>query len=60
MEITAVISGQQSPRLQQIRTSPNTAATGKERKEENLLTFGKPQVGRDLQHNTLASTANLK
>jgi len=39
-----------------MRTSPNAAATVTE--EEKLLTFGRHPVGRDLQQDPLASTAN--
>lgn len=35
----------QSPKLQQMRTSPVAAAT----KKQNLLTFERPQVNKDLQ-----------
>jgi len=35
MESTAIIAGQQSPRLQQTRTNPNAAAIYTETKEEN-------------------------
>ena len=45
-------------RLQQMRTSPNAAAVDTETKEEKLLTFGRILVGRDLQQDTLISTAN--
>ena len=38
--------------------SPNAAAKDTEKKGEKLLTLGRPQVGRDLQQDTLASTAN--
>jgi len=58
-ESTAIKVGWQSPRIQQKRTNPN-AVIDTEMKEEKLLTSGRPQVGRDLQQNTLASTANPK
>jgi len=38
-----------------MRTSPNAAAVDMETKEEKLLTFGRSQVGRYLQRNTLTS-----
>ena len=57
MESTAIIAGWHSPRLQQIRTSLNAAAVDAETKEENLLTFRRPQAGRDLQRDTVTSTA---
>ena len=38
--------------------SPNTAAVDVETKEKNMLTLGRPQIGRDLQQNALASIAN--
>jgi len=41
-----------------MQTSPNTAAIGVEAKEEKLPTFRRPQVSKDLQQDTLASTAN--
>jgi len=50
--------GWHNPRLQQIRTSPNAGARDTEKKEEKLLTFGSPPVGRNLQWYTPASTAN--
>jgi len=49
MESTAIIAGWQSPRLQQMRTSSNTAAEDTETKKEKLLIFGKPPVGNNLQ-----------
>jgi len=42
-ESIAIIARWQSPRQQQMRTSPNAAAVDAETKEENLLTFGRPQ-----------------
>ena len=36
----------------------NAAAVQAETKEKKLLTLGRPQVGRDLQQDTLTSTAN--
>jgi len=38
-----------------MRTSPNVATVGTETKEEKLHTFGRPQVGRDIQQDTLTS-----
>ena len=58
MESTAIIAGYQSPRQQQVRISPNAAAVYTETKEKKLLTLRRPQVGRDLQQDTLASTTN--
>jgi len=55
IESTAIVAGQHNPRLQQMRTSTNAAATDTKTKEEKLLTFGRPQVGRDLQQNALTS-----
>jgi len=45
MESTAE---QHNPRLQQMRTSPNTEAMDAETKEEKLLTLGMPLVDKDL------------
>ena len=56
MESTAIIGERHNSGLQQIRTRPNAAATVTE--EEKLLTFGRHPVGRDLQQDPLASTAN--
>lgn len=47
-ESTAIIAVQHNPQLQQIRTSPNTAALDTETKEK-VLTFEGPPVGKDLQ-----------
>jgi len=58
VESIAIIVGWQSLWLQQMRTSPNAAAIDTEMKEKNLLTFGRPQIGKDLQENILTSTAN--
>jgi len=58
MSSTAIITGWHKRRLQQMRTNPNAAIVDTERKEENLLTLGKPQVGRDLQQDILTSIAN--
>jgi len=58
MEGTAIIEKQHNPRLQQMRTSTNAAAANTETKEEKPLTLRRPQVGRDLQQNTLTSTAS--
>ena len=58
MESTAIVAGQHNPRLQQMSTSTNAAATDTKTKEEKLLTFGRPQVDRNLQQDTFASTAN--
>jgi len=41
-----------------VRISSSAADMDAETKEKNLLTLGRPQVGRDLQQDTLASTAN--
>jgi len=41
-----------------VRASPNSTAMHTETKEKNLLTLGRLQVCRDLQQETLASTAN--
>lgn len=57
MESTAII-GWQSPRLQQFRTSPNAKAVDARAKEKNLLISGRPQVGKDLQRDTLDSCVN--
>jgi len=57
-ENTAEIAGWQSQWLQQMRTSPNAAAVDAKTKEEKLLTSERSQVGKDLQRDTLASTAN--
>jgi len=46
IESTAIIVEWHNPRLQQMRTSPNAATVGTDIKEEQLLTFGMPQVGR--------------
>lgn len=60
MESTAIKVGWQSPRIQQKRTNPN-AVIDTETKEEKLLTSGRPQVGRDLQHEMpLPSLPTLK
>jgi len=48
MKNTAVIADGHNCRLQQMRTSPNAAAVDTETKEEKLLTFGRPPVGREL------------
>ena len=58
MESIAVIAEWHNPRLQEMRTSPNAAAVDAETKEEKLLTFGRPPVGKDLQQDTLTFTAN--
>jgi len=58
MESTAIIAGWQSLWLQQMKTNPNAAAIDAEMKEKKLLTFRRPQVGRDLQQDALTSTAN--
>ena len=50
IESIATIAERHNPRLQQIKTSPNAAAMDTEPKEEKLLTFGRPQVGRDFQY----------
>lgn len=51
-ESTAIIALQHNPQLPQIRTSPNTAALDTETKEEQVLTFEGPPVGKDLQQDT--------
>jgi len=43
-----------------MRTSPNTTGIDTEKKEENLLTFGRPQVGRDLQMRYSSALPTLK
>ena len=53
---TAIIAKWHNHRLQQMRTSPNAAAT--DTKEEKPLTWGRPPVSRDLQQDTLAPAAN--
>ena len=58
MESTATVAGWHNPRLQQMKTGLTTTAIDAETKEENLLTFKRPQAGRDLQQDTLASTDN--
>ena len=52
------MAGWQSLKLQQVRISPNAVVIDAVTKGENLLTFGRPQEGRDLQQNLLTSTAN--
>jgi len=49
MKSTAVTAEWYNLRLQQIRTSPNTAAMNAETKKVKLLTFKRPPVGRNLQ-----------
>jgi len=58
MENTAKTAGWQSPRLQQVRRSPNAAAMDAETMEKKLLALGRALVGSDLQQDTLTSTAN--
>jgi len=58
MESIAIMAGWQSLKLQQVRISPNAVVIDAVTKGENLLTFGRPQQGRDLQLNLLTSTAN--
>ena len=58
MERIAITAERHNPRLQQRRTNPYTTAMDTEIKEEKVLTFGRPQVGRDLQQDTPTSTAN--
>ena len=41
-----------------MRTSPSAAAVDTETKEEKLFTFKRHPVGRDLQKDTLTSTAS--
>jgi len=41
-----------------MRTSPNAAAMDTESKEEKLLTFTGPQLGRELQQDTHTFTTN--
>jgi len=43
MKITAIIAVWYNLRLQQMRTSPDAVTMDAETKEENLLTFGRPQ-----------------
>jgi len=57
MERTAIM-GWQSPRLQQIRISPSAAAMNTETKEKRQFTLRRLQAHRDLQRDTLTSTAN--
>jgi len=45
--------------LQQVSISPS-AAVDAETKEKKLLTFRRPQVGRDFQQDALASAANAE
>jgi len=56
MEAIVIIAESHKLRLLQMRTSPNAAAT--ETMEEKLFTFAMPQVGRDLQQDTVPCTAN--
>jgi len=56
MESTVIIAGWQSLQLQQIRTSPDAAATKNE--EKDLLTYGRLRVCRDLQEEILTCTAS--
>ena len=58
MENTAIAAQWHNPGLEQMRTRLNAAAVEKETKEEKLLTFGRPQVVRNPQQDTLTSTAN--
>lgn len=58
MERGEIIKGWQSSKLQQTRTSPNTAALDAKTREENLPTFEKPPRSKDIQQNTYATTAN--
>jgi len=58
MESTAIIAEWHNPGLQQTRTSPNAAAVDTETNEEKLLTFSRPLVGKDLQQDTLTTSAN--
>ena len=60
MESIAMIAEWYNPRLQQIRTNPNTTAVDAEIKKEKLLTFGRPQIHRNLQRDALTSTASLE
>jgi len=48
MKSTTTAAEQQDPRLQQVRICSNATAIVAEIKEKNLLTFRRPQVGRDL------------
>jgi len=59
MESTAIIVEWHNPRPQQTRTSPNAAAADTETKKLKLLTFGRPQVHRDLPQDTLTSPVTL-
>ena len=43
-----------------MKTSPNAAAVDAKTKEEKRLTFRKPEIGRNLEQDTLTSTANLQ
>jgi len=56
MESTAIKAEWRNPRLQQMRT--NHSKTNTETKEEKQLTFRKPQMHRELQGDTLTSTAS--
>jgi len=56
MESTAIKAEWRNPRLQQMRT--NHSKTNTETKEEKQLTFRKPQMYRELQGDTLTSTAS--
>ena len=58
MESTAIWAEWQSLWLQQMMTNSKAAAVDAETKEENSFTFGRPQVHRDLQQDTLSSAAN--
>ena len=57
MENTAIAAQWHNPGLEQMRTRLNAAAVEKETKEEKLLTFGRPQIHRNLKQNTFVSTA---
>jgi len=53
MESAAIIAGQQSPRLHQVRISPKAANTETRGEKKKLLTLRSPQVRRDLEQGTL-------
>ena len=55
-----MIAERYNPRLQQIRTNPNTTAIDAEINKEKLLTFGKPQIHKNPQRDALTSTASLE
>lgn len=53
MESATITAEKQDPKLQQVRICSNANAVGKEIREKTLLSFGRPQVCRGLQQETL-------